>query len=359
MKLLALAIIGSLPALGGYSYCQSLTIMHNQVQNTDQTNYVLTVKDTDPKLATVANGGYVRNASGYDIVFAADPYGRNLLTWDPLEVFNPATGQIITHVQVGTVSHTADTTIYRCAGNASITTFQGGATGAAWPSTYKGVWHLSETSGPQKDSTSNGNNSSNIVLTAQGTAAGKIGGADGATGLHDEVQIPAGTLSLPGGYTISGWVNSNSWGTDRALARVYASGSDAALYVHNSKAVLYYSAYGDNVTGASTLANSTWYYLAIVSNGKGKAGAVYVNGALDGTATLSNQALGTISSVTLCGDTYSQPLNGTCDEVRLTDTPLSADRIATDYRNQSSPSSFYLPGVWTAVPVGGSQVFTF
>lgn len=212
MRLLAGFLSSSLPLLASYSFCQPIVIQHSQVRNADQTNYVLTVNDVNPKLATTANGGYVRNASGFDIGFSTDSNGQNLLNWDPLEAYNPVTGQIVTHVQVGTISHTADTVIYRCAGDANITTFQGGPAGAAWPATYQGVWHLNETAGVQKDSTANGRNSTGIVLTTQGSAAGKIGGADGATGSSDSVQTAVGSLSLPDGYTFSGWIKSASLG---------------------------------------------------------------------------------------------------------------------------------------------------
>src|ERR1700684_680221 len=126
MKRIACLLAISTPAWAGYSYCQPLVVQHAKVANSDQSSYVLTVNDTDPGLASVSSGGYVRNSNGFDIAFASDNQGQHLLTWDPLEFYNPATGQIVAHVQLGPLSHTADTTIYRCAGNAGTSVFQGG-----------------------------------------------------------------------------------------------------------------------------------------------------------------------------------------------------------------------------------------
>jgi hypothetical protein len=360
MKTLAVFLLGSLPAIAGVSYCQPIVIRHSMVPNSDQANYVLTVNDTDSHLATVANGGYVQNSNGNDIIFTSDSLGQDLLSWDPLEVYNPVTGQIVTEVQVGTVSHVTDTTIYRCAGSVAISSFSGGVTGSSWPAMYSGVWHLNETSGQQKDSTGNGNNSSTVAIAQQGSATGQIGGADGATGGNDYVQIPGASFSFPVGYTISGWVKSGGWGSGyRAVGRIDAAFNTAGLYVVNGHAVFYYS--GNAVTGATTLQSGTWYYLALAANGPGLPATLYVNGAPDGTATPANSALGAISVIHLCGDGFSQPVDGTCDELRFADTAFSPDRIATDYNNQFSPATFYIPGAWTSMVTrtGGSQVFIF
>ena len=43
-----------------------------------------------------------------------------------------------------------------------------------------------------------------------------------------------------------------------------------------------------------------------------------------------------------------QYFNGSLDEVRISNTVRSADWIATEYNNQSSPSAFYTIGLQTA-----------
>ena len=53
---------------------RSLTIDHTKVPST-QSNFTVLVSLTDPALKTVANGGHVANANGYDIGFYADSGG--------------------------------------------------------------------------------------------------------------------------------------------------------------------------------------------------------------------------------------------------------------------------------------------
>ena len=51
-----------------------MTIDHTKVPST-QSNFTVLVSVTDPALKTVANGGHVANANGYDIGFYADSGG--------------------------------------------------------------------------------------------------------------------------------------------------------------------------------------------------------------------------------------------------------------------------------------------
>ncbi len=75
----------------GYAYSRAVTIGHMQVPNTDQTNFPVLFKTTDPLLKAVANGGHVTNANGYDIIFTADAAGTQKLNHE-IEAYNPSTG---------------------------------------------------------------------------------------------------------------------------------------------------------------------------------------------------------------------------------------------------------------------------
>lgn len=132
---------------------------------------------TDALLATVANGGHVQNANGYDIIFTSDSAGANKLNHE-IESYNPATGQFIAWVQVPSVSHTSDTVIYLFYDNSNITTSQENKT-AVWDTNYKGVWHLAENAANTTvhDSTSNGNTGTDSVNTSTMATTGQINGA--------------------------------------------------------------------------------------------------------------------------------------------------------------------------------------
>ena len=105
----------------GYSYSRKITIVSSEVPNTDQSNFPMLFSDTRPLFMSVANGGHVANANGYDIIFTADAAGTQKLNHE-IESYNGTTGQFIAWVQVPTVSHTSNTVIYLFYGNSSIVT---------------------------------------------------------------------------------------------------------------------------------------------------------------------------------------------------------------------------------------------
>ena len=68
-----------------------------------QSNFTVLVSVTDPALKTVANGGHVANANGYDIGFYADSGGTTKLKWE-VEKYNGTTGNLIAWVKIPSVS---------------------------------------------------------------------------------------------------------------------------------------------------------------------------------------------------------------------------------------------------------------
>jgi hypothetical protein len=126
----------------GYAFRAALTIDHTKVPNTDQSNFPVLISGVYPLLATVANGGGVVNANGYDIIFTSDAAGTAPLPFER-ESYSPLTGAVNYWVQIPTLSHTIDTVIYLFYGNGSITSSQANPAGV-WDSNYKGVWHLSQ-----------------------------------------------------------------------------------------------------------------------------------------------------------------------------------------------------------------------
>ncbi|MGD0136085.1 MAG: discoidin domain-containing protein, partial [Bryobacteraceae bacterium] len=81
----------------GYSYSRTITIASTQVPNTDQTNFPVLFSSTDSRLMSVANGGHVANANGYDIIFTADAAGTQKLNHE-IESYNGTSGQFIAWV---------------------------------------------------------------------------------------------------------------------------------------------------------------------------------------------------------------------------------------------------------------------
>src|SRR5207237_9061487 len=88
--------------------CQrSMTLDHTKVPST-QSNITALVSGTDPALKTVANGGHVANANGYDIGFYADSGGTIKLKWE-VEKYDGTNGNLIAWVKIPSVSSSTDT----------------------------------------------------------------------------------------------------------------------------------------------------------------------------------------------------------------------------------------------------------
>ena len=90
--------------------CQrQMTIDHTKVPST-QSNFTVLVSVTDPALKTIANGGHVANANGYDIGFYADSGGSTKLKWE-VEKYDGTVGNLIAWVKIPCVSSTSDTSL--------------------------------------------------------------------------------------------------------------------------------------------------------------------------------------------------------------------------------------------------------
>ena len=342
----------------GYALRRTITIDHTLVPNTDQTNFPVLVSGTFSDLATTSNGGYVTSPSGYDILFTSDANGATKLPFEQ-ESFNAATGAIIYWVQVPTVSHTVDTVFYVFYGNSSITTDQSNKTGV-WDANYRAVWHLPNGSTLNTtDSTSNANNgTANGNVTASGgliDGAAKFGG-----NTSDYIRVPSSSSFKPTtALTLEAWVDASSigsWGNVLSLD-YHANGSWSAPYssysvyflntASNIAFNLTTSGTANTVTSASTLPLNQWVHV-VATYGSG-AQKLFINGIQNGAANSVSGAIdyGTSQDLAI-GETSPYYLccawNGLLDEVRISSIDRSADWIAAEYNNQSSPSTFAIVG---------------
>jgi RHS repeat-associated protein len=347
-----------------YSYNHAITISHTMVPNTDQTNFPVLVSGTYPYLATTAHGGGVTNSSGYDIIFTSDSAGLDVLPFER-ESYSPTTGAVVYWVEIPTLSHTTDTTFYMFYGNSSITTDQSNKNGV-WDGNYQGVWHLQETSGRQHDSTSNGNNSTGVSVTTEGSATGKIGGADQFTGSHpDHVDLP--NISLTSAFTLQFWIYPTSYTDyDRMFSKAFSTNT-APWYDYgvtldtaaSQKLDLGIDHAGtlQQLTSAGVLPLNQWTYVDGTYDGSNL--RIYINGVLDSTQAASG-SIDAVSQPTELGynTVYTpQSFTGNLDEARISSVARSADWIAAEYNNESNPAAFYslaaTPGIGSLSPISG------
>lgn len=339
-----------------YSYARTIAIDHTKVVNSDQTDFPVLISGTFPHLATVANGGHVQNASGYDIVFTADAGGLSRLDHE-IDSYDPVTGTASFWVRIPTLSYTADTPIYMWYGNSNVVASQENKPGV-WRNGYSAVWHLSGTPVSPLDSTGNTSGSiSNIT-----SLAGQIGTAAQTNGTSNSyVRVANSTAVKPAtAITLEGWVKPTSitaW--NKIIALDYrADGSWTTPFVsyalqmnNNTNGISLHIASNGTIysTGsAATIPFNSWSHVAGTFDTTSHLLRMFVNGVQD-TNTLTNSAIaidyGTSKDLTLgqrspysAGDAWT----GGLDELRISAVARSANWIATEYNNQSSPSTFII-----------------
>lgn len=335
---------------GTWTYRKRVTVDATKVATTSAlTNFPLLVSVTDPDLRFTSHGGKVASSTGLELVFTSSN-GTTKLDYE-LEHYASTTGETVAWVEIPSLSGVTDTTIYMYfGGNASaINIDQSNKTGV-WDSNFKGVWHMAEASGNLGDSTSGAH-----TATAANLTYGSTGRVDGAitrdNSINDTISVADHAdleFSTGGDFTLSSWVKVTANPTeDTAVMQKRTSSTAGYEFIWNRDTGAGHTIRG--VGGADVGGNSntttslnTWY-LIHVRRASGTS-YLYVNGAFDRSAA---NTVDTDSTDSL--DFGYDGLNGrylpaVLDEFRVSNSARGADWIATEYRNQSSPSQFYSYG---------------
>lgn len=333
---------------GGFDYYSPISINAAQVPST-QTDFPVLVSQTDTRFKTLANGGHVRDANGYDIRPYSDSGITTAITGYELERYNATTGEVVMWVKVGSLS-SSTTPIYLAYGKPSLTT--DGSSTTTWSNSFLGVYHLADGTTLNVNSATGSNNGTNHGATA---AVGQIDGGGSFVAASTQ-YIDLSTGISPGAITLSAWVNGTTFPNayNGVIVRSNAAyTSYAMLYVKsNGKLACYAYRAGPGTdvsydgTGSHTLSTGTWYYLTMKYNNVGGGGVAltgYVNAASDNTVNQATADLAITAATTHIGNdtnTASREWNGTLDEVRVASVTRSADWITTEYNNQSAPGTF-------------------
>ena len=342
-------------------YRKKITINHEQVSGTSTlANFPVLVSFTDPLMKYTGSGGHVASSTGGDILFTNS--SGVLLNFER-EYYASTTGQLISWVQVPTLSPTADTVIYAYYGNASATDLQN-KTGT-WDSNYVGVWHLPDGSNLSGVDSTNNNNGS--LVNSPAATSGQIDGAGNFVAASSQaINLGTGaTLNFTGTQTAEGWVNltTNSSAFGQTLVGMASSGgfpgegisiilgrtnACGSVTVGAGKVAVLWE--NTCIVGSSaTFSTGSWHHVAVIRSGSSGnwTAMLYVDGALDSQATgiTTNPSvahdfqysIGVDGADTSCASCY---LNGKADEVRLSNSARTASWVATEYNNQNSPSTF-------------------
>lgn len=331
-----------------WKYRKEIVIDNTKVSgNSDLTDFPVLVSITDVDLKHNAK------LNGYDILFTDRL--QNKLSHE-IESYNPTTGTLVAWVRIVQLYTAIDTHFYIYYGN-PLADDQSNPTGV-WNSNFKGVYHLSDSSGTNiNDSTSNNFDLTKLAAaTPAPTTSGKIGSAQSFAG-NDHINAPsAPALPVNGSWTIDFWVNPTSFTNGAAndgIGTYFLDRTTSTNGLPSVKAIssqFHWQKRYDNGSGLagiggslSAITNGQWRKITLVRNYNStlelRVDGVQVATAVDGTLALTVPALRLGRHESGVGG-----LTGFEDELRLVATNLPIAWSLTEFNNQNSSSTFYSIG---------------
>jgi hypothetical protein len=345
----------------GYYYSKAITIQGAQVSGT-VSDFPVLINVTDNSLRTVAFGGHVRNANGYDIAFTQ---GCGAMLPLQIERYVPNTGEYVAWVKVPSLTAGTNTTLNMFYGNSTVSTNP--STVAVWDANYMGVWHFNNSI---NDASSNTRNLTNVNTT--NWSSGRIGeGRRLNTGTYASnsascryLQLPSGLFSGVTNFTFEGWVyldvNTTNWerifdfGRNSNINMFLTSSLDVTATGEKRFAITTAgNSSEERVSSTTTTATGGWHYFVFTINNTNNTGTLYYDGTVNATntgMTLRPSSLGSDNSNFFGRSQYNNDdgLYGKIDEFRISNAARDASWVTTSYNNQSSPSSFYSVGTEVA-----------
>lgn len=329
---------------GGYGFGKQILIQSSQVVGgVNLTNFPMLVSFTDPDLRTIANGGNVSNANGFDIIFTLGDCSTILS--HQIESYNPVTGRYVAWVRIPTLSASTNTGIHMYYGNSGVVANP--STTTTWSAGYDGVWHLSNNS--FADGTATGNNGTNNGST--NLSPGKIADARNFVDPNHWIELP-NHPNRTTSFTYSGWfrTNDNTRPGQRIICddATNANGCHAISLGDPGTGQLRFYIRGLSVVSHDSpnlVANNTWYHVAASYNSTTGAKVLYLNGAVVSSGTVTG-TMGTptgnasIGGEVAAGENTNR-FHGDLDEMRSFPGVLTAGWIGTEYNNQNNPAAFY------------------
>jgi hypothetical protein len=327
-------------ACSGYSFRRTIVQDHTKIPNTDQTNFPMLVAGTYSWLATVANGGNLQNASGFDVCFASDSAGTTALPYDT-DYWTAATGASAYWFPIS-LSHTVDTSLYIFYGNSSITTAQTNPA-AVWGPNYKAVYHLGN--GSSLSLSDSGLAANTLTQTGTVTAAsGIIGGSALFTSGN---YLATSGFGMPSGTTTrveSMWMKFTSSSSPVRIGGYGSAGTQGQDFRFEWVSPNFALSIGNGSRFGTWTLDTSWHYIVAVFSGTTNNDiTIYMDGVLFGsTGSVNVWTLATPGCcIDLSGSAGSFQFPGNIDEFRVRTGSETVDWVASEYANQNSPSTFY------------------
>jgi len=344
------------PSAAAWTCYYPMTYDHTQCGSSDSSSFPALVAFNASAMKTVAYGGDVRSSVGADILFFSD---SGLTTQLPSEVdfYDPVNGIGYFWVQIPTLSHTANGTIYMAVGNSSPPS----RTTNPWDANYAGVWHMADNAANTtvKDSTTNGNNGANAANTNTKQTTGKIDGALNYNGSSDETDMgQPSSLNITGNFTLEAWINptvalNGGTGLVTFISKVTNGGTQSGyelIYYQGNLIVGIDSGAYRNWSVSQNFAAGGWHHIVGAWAGSSTTAYAYVDGSLisgSGPGGFALSAAAVDFGLAYWAASPSRYFDGAMDEVRVSSIARSSDWIKAEYNNQSAPGNIGSPGFWT------------
>jgi hypothetical protein len=318
---------------GNWAYRKLIRIDHAAVSG-EFLNFPVLVDITDSDLS-----GKAQTAGG-DIVFT-DMSGNQLS--HEIELYDKTTGHLIAWVALPVVNSSTDTFLYLYYGNPTAGNQQN--PGGVWDSGFVMVQHLEETSTSRYDSTVNHNDGATYGGVSK-SVSGKIDGADLFDGVNDYISVPNSvTLNPPTALTVELWMSLASTGNyvnlvskdtyNQYYLRLGASEGNVYWYVKFSDGTI------ATVEGNAGWKWNTWHNIVATVDTQAQTINVYLDGMLKLSRTFaSGKSLASTTKPLVISGISSRWINGSVDEIRVSNTARSSVWISTSYSNQKDPSTF-------------------
>ncbi len=316
-----------------WNYRKLITLNSSQVASNLNNFPVLVYRSSDTDLA---NDSKCQN-DGDDITFIAYTDNSTKLNHE-IEKFDGSTGEIVSWVNITSLSSSIDTKIWMYYGNSSCSS-QENVVGT-WDSNYVAVWHFHNNS--LNDSTSNGYdgiNNGTLYNASCRIAGGREYKGENRTDINNFATISTE-------LTAETWVYRDPLDSQSFL-RLFVEGTDW----NANDWCLYWRTSSDNMrfvinnndysTGGIFTYLGTWFHTALTYE-TGDA-FLYKNGALE--VNWSGQYGSSINNVydTLTIGNQNgggRDWIGKLDEVRISKIRRSADWLNTSYNTMNSPETF-------------------
>ena len=330
-----------------FAHVKTITIPHANVTGGPHADFpVLIDLAADADLAAAAR------PDGFDLAFTD---GATPLAYER-EHFDPATGALIAWVSVPSLSSATDTTLELHYGNPDAADQQ--APEQVWSAPYAGVWHVGDT---LADATVEHNDATAMNGLALG-AAGVIGGGLHYDGVDDYLSVAnsAGLDATATAATMSTWI---TWDDPAAghyqfvmsSSNRFVTPRDGYEWAVQPDGHYYFYPWGGTETtfdyANDPFTAGVWHHAVVTMDLATSNVLLYVDGT---PVTLLQTVQGLWTQAAdpadwLWGGNPAFGGNpayfaGSMDEMRVATTVRSPGWIATEYRNQQSPATFYVVG---------------